>query len=104
MSTYFNNYHTRLKLAHAFTSIVNKNTLVLVHSAKIKFIYYQVEVPASPGKWQRQHEQTNFRQLSFMRENKKTNNRASKEKAQKLARRIPVEMLAKERMNDNQVI
>jgi len=63
----------------------------------------QVETPPSPSKWQRQHEQTFFRQLSFQRDAKKLNTRASKEKAQKLARKIPTEMLAREWMNDNEV-
>ncbi|KAF6030150.1 hypothetical protein EB796_011528 [Bugula neritina] len=67
------------------------------------FLIKEVETPPSPSKWQRQHEQTFFRQLSFQRDAKKLNTRASKEKAQKLARKIPTEMLAREWMNDNEV-
>ena len=44
-----------------------------------------------------------FHQLSFQRDAKKNSVKASKEKAQKLARKIPTEMLAKEWMNDSQV-
>ena len=66
-------------------------------------LLYKVETPASPSKWQRQHEQMTFRQLSFQRDAKKNSVKASKEKAQKLARKIPTEMLAKEWMNDSQV-
>ena len=62
-----------------------------------------METPSTPSKWQRQHEQATFRQLSFQREAKKNSVRVSKEQAQRLARKIPTEMLAKEWMNDNQV-
>lgn len=51
----------------------------------------------------RQHEQVTFRQLSFQRDSKKVSIREAKEKAAAFARKVPVELLAKEWMNENQV-
>lgn len=66
-------------------------------------LHMQEADSSAPEKWVRQHEQVTFRQLSFQRDSKKVSVREARGKALALARKVPVEILAKEWMNESQV-
>lgn len=67
--------------------------------------------PGSPGltsvrsagrRWRRLHEQCMMEKLMEMRQQKKEHDRLDKENARKMARKIPVEVLAKEWLKENE--
>lgn len=63
--------------------------------------YRKPIVKSAVRRWKKLHEQHMMEKLVMMRNNKKENTKTSKEDAMKMARKIPVELLAKEWMKDN---
>ncbi|XP_061179696.1 EF-hand calcium-binding domain-containing protein 5-like isoform X2 [Saccostrea echinata] len=64
--------------------------------------YSRPIVRSAVRRWKRMHEQSMMEKLVGMRNDKKQQVKSSKENAKKLARKIPIEILARDWLNDNE--
>ncbi|XP_021357900.1 EF-hand calcium-binding domain-containing protein 5-like isoform X2 [Mizuhopecten yessoensis] len=64
--------------------------------------YSKPVVRSAVRRWKRLHEQNMMEKLVVIRNEKKQNVRLSKDDAKKVARKIPIEILAREWLNDNE--